>query len=243
MLDKGPITTTGCNVLPIWWDGILWVDENHIRQVIGGNGHDSSFSSKQYLIAMDPNTGEHKPLAKGGKMPMRKQKTVPKYPQEARACYGIAVPTVRDEPRPAMIQPWSYTGKKLISYKMWKQKVNQENESKRKSQRKEWKNLNSNNPYKERYGEDHWEEEIAKSTALKPFTSVHHLFLHLVGEGNCIFKDTKRADTWMLYHDHLKIFWEKDTIEFIKNRPCPAAEQPTRTWYDCRIKIVGKENN
>jgi len=133
MLDKGLIATTGCDVPPVWWDGILWVDENHIRQVIGGNGHESSFSSKQYLIAMDPNTGELKPIAKGGKMPMRKQKTVPKYPQEARACYGVAVPTICGEQRPEMIQPWSYTGKKLISYNMWKQKVNQGNESKCKS--------------------------------------------------------------------------------------------------------------
>jgi hypothetical protein len=91
----GLIMPADCEVTPYYSDGILWVDENHIKQVIGGNGRTSSFSSRQYLIAMDPVTGSPKPLSQGGKMQVRKQRVVPKYPQEARACYGVAVPSWR----------------------------------------------------------------------------------------------------------------------------------------------------
>ena len=46
----------------------------------------------------------------------------------------------------------------------------------------------------------------------------------------------------MLYHDHLSIFWEKETLDYMKSKPCPTDDQPDRTWYDRVIKIVGKNN-
>ena len=122
-IDSGQqVTISPGEAPPLWWDGILWADENHVRQVLGGNGHESSFSSHQYLVAMNPLNGILKRLRDGGKQQVRKQKTVPKYAQEARACYGVAVPEVNGKKCPEMIEPWSYTGRKLVSLKVWNEK-------------------------------------------------------------------------------------------------------------------------
>ena len=40
------------------------------------------------------------------------------------------------------------------------------------------------------------------------------------------------------YHDHLKIFWEKETLEYMKSLRCkPNDPNDTRTWYDRLIKL------
>jgi hypothetical protein len=105
--------------------------------------------------------------------------------------------------------------------------------------RQPWGPFKSENPYLERWPLT-WEEELLKAPALKPFRSAHQLVDHLFEDGNRIFKDTNRSDTWMLYQDHLKIFWEKDTLDYIKSLPCPTADNPNRTWYD---RIKGKNND
>jgi hypothetical protein len=44
----------------------------------------------------------------------------------------------------------------------------------------------------------------------------------------------------MIYHGHLKIFWEKETIEYMKNKKCPIPSDELtshRTWFEHLIKI------
>jgi hypothetical protein len=66
---------------------------------------------------------------------------------------------------------------------------------------------------------------------------------HVICEGNRIWAGTACDNTWMIYHDHLKIWWEKDGQEYLKSLPCPIAGNPSRTWYDRQIKICGEKNN
>ena len=66
---------------------------------------------------------------------------------------------------------------------------------------------------------------------------------HIIAEGNRVYKGTKREDTWLIYHDHLKIWWEKESQEYLKTLPCPIEGNPSRTWWDRQIKICGDENN
>jgi hypothetical protein len=66
---------------------------------------------------------------------------------------------------------------------------------------------------------------------------------HTIAEGSRIYKGTKREDTWLIYHDHLKIWWEKESQEYLKSLPCPIEGNPSRTWWDRQIKICGDENN
>jgi hypothetical protein len=66
--------------------------------------------------------------------------------------------------------------------------------------------------------------------------------LHEISEGNRVYKDTNRENTWMMYHNHLNIWWEKESQEFLKSLKCPIEGAPNRTWYDRQIKICGENN-
>lgn len=66
---------------------------------------------------------------------------------------------------------------------------------------------------------------------------------HVIAEGNRIWAGTQREDTWMIYHDHLKIWWEQDSQNYLKSLPCSTQGNPNRTWYDRQIKICGKNNS
>jgi hypothetical protein len=48
---------------------------------------------------------------------------------------------------------------------------------------------------------------------------------------------------WLIYHDHLKIWWEKESQDYLKSLPCPIKGNPDRTWYDRQIKICGETDN
>jgi hypothetical protein len=101
-VDKGTKTAKDCEFTPLHWDGILWADENHVKQVIGGNGHNSSFSSRQYRISVCPLTGKLLPIQEGGKLPLKKNRCISKYPKEARACYAVARPVIAGKRRAQM---------------------------------------------------------------------------------------------------------------------------------------------
>jgi hypothetical protein len=73
--------------------------------------------------------------------------------------------------------------------------------------------------------------------------TIRDLMDHIIAEGNRVYKDTKREDTWLIYHDHLNIWWEKESQEYLKSLPCPIEGNPSRTWWDRQIKICGEENN
>jgi hypothetical protein len=74
---------------------------------------------------------------------------------------------------------------------------------------------------------------------VRPNKSIEHLMDHIISEGTRIFSGTKRADTWMIYHDHLKIWWEKQSQDYLKSLPCPIEGW----WHDRQIFICGKTNN
>ena len=66
---------------------------------------------------------------------------------------------------------------------------------------------------------------------------------HMIDEGNRMFAKTNRAETWMHYQDNLSIFWEKETVEYLKSKKCPLPHHPERTYFDRIIKIVGENIN
>jgi hypothetical protein len=74
------------------------------------------------------------------------------------------------------------------------------------------------------------------------YRNVKDLMDHVIAKGNCIWEVIKRDKTWMIYHDHLKIWWEKDSQDYLKSIPCPIVGNPSRTWYDRQIKICGENN-
>ena len=72
---------------------------------------------------------------------------------------------------------------------------------------------------------------------------VAHLAHHVIAEGNKIFADTARKDTWVIYHDHLNIWWDKHLQAYLKTLACPIEGWQERTWFDRQMHIMGKTNN
>jgi hypothetical protein len=107
---------------------------------------------------------------------------------------------------------------------------------------KGWRPFKGENPYKERYGDKEWEAKLLDAPKVRPNKSIEHLMDH-ISEGTRIFSGTKRKDTWMIYHDHLKIWWEKQSQDYLKSLPCPIEGWEDRTWHDRQIFICGKTNN
>jgi hypothetical protein len=66
---------------------------------------------------------------------------------------------------------------------------------------------------------------------------------HVISEGNRIWAGSERENTWMIYHDHLTIWWEKESQDYLKTLPCPIEGNPNQTWYDRQIKICGENND
>jgi hypothetical protein len=122
-VDSGKITlqeANSCECPPIFKDGVLHLDENHSQAKIGGSGHGGSSAGTQYRIAVDPKTGELKPMSDGGVMPQRKERVQAKYTKEARGCYGVACPTINGQLEPQFMETWDYTETKLVSFKVYK---------------------------------------------------------------------------------------------------------------------------
>ena len=115
-----------------------------------------------------------------------------------------------------------------------------------------WAQFNGDNPYQEHYG-NNWEKELANSTQMRKMRYVHQLTTlfyfykysihtlwhrnvkdlmdHVIMEGNQIWAGTECKDMWMIYHDQLKIWWEKDSQDYLRSLPCPIEGNPNHTWY------------
>jgi hypothetical protein len=96
------------------------------------------------------------------------------------------------------------------------------------SKHKGWANFRDTNPYKQRYNTE-WEKHLYDAPKVRPNKSVKQLMDHVISEGTRIFADSNCAHTWMIYHDHLKIWWEKETQAYLKTLPCPIEGWESRT--------------
>ena len=53
---------------------------------------------------------------------------------------------------------------------------------------------------------------------MSTLTSIQELVDHTIDEGNRLFAGTAFANTWLIYHDALPQWWEKETQEYIQSR-------------------------
>jgi hypothetical protein len=51
------------------------------------------------------------------------------------------------------------------------------------------------NPYKEKYGDDHWEKKIRESAAMRPFRCITELIKHVIAEGKIKSSKAQRTKT------------------------------------------------
>ena len=74
------------------------------------------------------------------------------------------------------------------------------------------------NPYKERYGEEEWEEKIRATSQMSPYVCVTKMIEHIVAESAKMFKGTKFEDSWVFYHDALSLMTAKETVQWMKEK-------------------------
>ena len=139
-------------ITPIWSDGILSVDEGHCKAMLSG-GHTGSTNSLQYRIAINPETKELATQDEGGILPERKVRVKPKYSNEARGAYGVAVTTVNGERKVRWMSTFNYTIRKLVSIPKFGSHKKSEQSYRRGSDYRGWKDFRGENPYEERYGQ------------------------------------------------------------------------------------------
>ena len=73
------------------------------------------------------------------------------------------------------------------------------------------------NPYKRKFG-DSWEDKITKTTALNKFVCGTKWVTHVVMESKKAYENTKHKDSWIFYHDALKLMTGKDCVAWTKEQ-------------------------
>ena len=71
--------------------------------------------------------------------------------------------------------------------------------------------------------------------------SIKTLIDHVIDEGNRFFADTAHANNWMIYHDALPQWWEKDAQEYIRSRGF--AERQWKARGETNDNVAGHYRN
>jgi hypothetical protein len=190
---------------------IAWWDENHKKVILG---HTSKFENRISRNTFDKTPT---PLQYGGVLPAKSKKTAMKFPPEARGCFGCAV--VRDADgtcRGEKAVPFNYTGKWVVGRKAWVQ-AQQAEMARVLPLAKPWGLPGSG--YKERYGDD-WEKMVNAvltrgNKTRHALVCVTDLIDHVVVESTRIYASSAHANDFILFHDGLSQWWEKEAQEYI----------------------------
>ena len=76
----------------------------------------------------------------------------------------------------------------------------------------------SPNPYKSKFGDESWEENLQKSATFCHSAYICNYVEHIMVESERVMKGTIHEKTWMVYHDALAIMTAKSTKEWIAQR-------------------------
>ena len=97
------------------------------------------------------------------------------------------------------------------------------------------------NGYRERYGED-WEMELEKNVNKKT-CCVKELIDHVIDESSIIYYGTESYDSFLIFHDGLSAWWEKEAQDYIETRGFKdrqlCCRDPTNVGNRYRNKLCG----
>ena len=206
---------------PLYLDGILFVDEHCEQCVLGGAGHNGG--AGKWEVRWPVKDGRYCPVSKGGKYPDPCPTTVPKKPATASGCFGVCAPTVLGKRSGQVMEPISYTGRIVVGIKAFNKVLETEKarvramEEGQKGGKSAWAGYSGPNPYEERYGPD-WKKELRSYSGVKKYVCVTELMDQVIDQGNKLFKGSTREKDWMIYHDRLPQWWEKESQEYMASR-------------------------
>jgi hypothetical protein len=191
-------------------------------------GHNSKYETR---IAVDD---DGVPCAErdGGTFPEKQPKTSVKFPGEARGCFGIGMVETKGggyEGRRAAI--YDYTGQWIIGVKKYKAAKNSElARVKRLKGPGVWGREGQG--YEERWP-DSWKEKLdEKMHGPLGLRCITDLMDHVVRESKRLYKGTKHAGDFMIYHDGLSAWWEDEAQEHLD----------TLGFRDRQLRCLGDTN-
>ena len=86
----------------------------------------------------------------------------------------------------------------------------------------------------EKYGSSEgWQDDVMVKVGKGEhgLMCVTTLMQHAIDEGNRLFVDTPFKDSWVLMHDHLSAWWEKEAQDYLRERGF--FDRQVRAWGDC----------
>ena len=221
----------GANVLgKIPLESISWWDEKHKQISL------SSYASKhEYRLPTTPG-GTHKHEEEGGVMQPREPRVKAKYTGDG-ARYGFGVMMKRDkhgELEGYKMKPFNYSDSWLCGPKKYKEREAAEHKRVSDFTRDGWgeaglgvSEATATRPggrYQIRYG-DEWRKEFKlacsktlgakESPTLKGYICVTDLMDHVVAESIRLFAGTPYADSFVIFHDALKQWWEPEAQDHL----------------------------
>jgi hypothetical protein len=206
LADDNPEKTSS-PIPPIYFDGVAFWDEHH-RQIILGDAN-----VYQHKVSVDV-CGKVVSPDKGGVFGPSRDITSVKYPGEGRACCGVAVTTSPDGVSEGVrAKLFNYTGCKVVSDAAFQIAI-QEEMRRVLPLKGVWRGPTFG--YKERYGEDHYLDEVRK-VVRKTLVSVHELIDHVISESRELFKGKNHQDTFLIFHDGLVMWWTPEAQTYIES--------------------------
>jgi len=106
--------------------------------------------------------------------------------------------------------PFNYTGRTVLGRKSYRDEINAEL-LRVIGMKGRWSKYP--NGYKDKYP-DSWETEVIKVVDRKN-CDVSEIMDYCVSEGKRIYQNTEFVDTFMIFHDGLSQWWEKDAQQYL----------------------------
>jgi hypothetical protein len=190
----------------LYLDGVVFWDEHHRQVILGHSSREETRISRNEL-------GEPCSVKNGGVFPPRRPRTTVKYPGDARGCFGVAVRRKGVELQGIKCKPFNYTGKKVCSISTFDGAVEKEL-ARVKNQRGQWGKQGKG--YPERFGDEFMIH--AKNNVGKKLCSIKDIIDHVITESTAVYADTDKADTFLIYHDALSLWWSKEAQQYIESQ-------------------------
>ena len=212
-------------------ESILWTDEKH--KPVQLSSHASKY---EHRVPRAPNSDLYLPIEKGGQLPPRNPGLKAKYTGDGgRFCFGVMMKrgaTGRFEG--VKMRPFNYSQTWLVGVKAYQERERAEIARVADFQKAGWGKAGlgiaaatpkrPGGRYQVRYPTT-WREELTRACArsvsypnLRAVTCVTALIDHLLAEGKRLFQDTLFANSFVLFHDALKEFWEKGAQEYLREK-------------------------
>ena len=188
-------------------EGIVFWDEKHKKCILG------CATKFEWSVCRDDD-GRICDSISGGKFPDAKPVTSVKFPQEARGIFGAAV-VRRDNGTLEGVKaaPYDYTGKMVVGPTKFEKMIKAEC-ARVMTMKGIW---SGGKGYEGKYKDD-WRKYVINKIHTDGHICIIDLMNHVITESNKIYENTPLFLTFMIFHDGLSAWWEKEAQDYMESR-------------------------